>query len=426
MTYGALAPDEKIKIAEYAHTAWDIKTLLKVAPFHDTRWQTTYTHAQLLDQIDLFSESVYQTRILNGLIANITTAQPEPSTSRDTVLAHFLKRVIHTLADKDGHDIARWHHREFARDARLMGMREDLDHVHRTIVPLATQKAQNWFKETGLCALLSLETMHLMPPVRPERLWSILQRVESEVTSVKAKSAVMSDVVGALRETMNTGENYTTKDIALRVLELLGDLPAKHQVTILKELMNQRNVFPVGGRSDVFEALLPIVRSLPAEYQLSASSLTRGTLSRSDRMSAAKHVIEFADILARDKWIESLDRLIALTPPDTQDRAAALGALAVRCAKHAIQARQSDEDPALHDTTYLGAFRKLILAVDAVSHPHFRFLALISLQSQVMPGPKYAEMKQICANRAAQATAHGEKAEAIQAYMLLFKALQRS
>jgi len=426
MSYRELTPDAQLAVARYAHTARDVEILRDANLFNAEQWRPTLAQAKLIDQIDLFANGPERVKAMNVLIDNIRRAQPVPSPSRDAVLAHFIKKAIDTLANRESFNLMRWPHQEIGRDAALLGARIHLGGIHRTILPLATEQAQGWFKEVGLCAQLSLEMMPFIRPVGPERIRSILQHAENDISCVQWKSTLLSDVVGALRESMNSNEHYNTKDIFLTILSLLHDLPAKHRVTIMKELIHQRQVLPTAGRSDILEELLAMAKSLPLEYQLSKVPLKGQAVPGSAAVPATVRVIEFAECVSPDKWSTSLDRLIDLVPPDTKDRAFALAKLAVKGVQLAIDAKQSGGHPEVPTSDYLAEFQKILKAIDTTVPPHHRFIALLSLPARFMPTPTHDIWLQTCIKRAVVATARGEVKDTEKAFMTILNVLSAS
>ena len=419
MRYRELASDIKLTVATYAPTARDLESLVDADPSSGEQWQPPLVRAILRDEIDQFSDGPERVRALHALVHHITNAQSKPSTSRDALLAHLIKKTIYTFASKDVFELSRWPRREIEREAALLTARTDLKVVYRTILPLASEKAVDWFREVHLCARLRLETMSFMTPVSAERIWSMLQNVESDISSVKLKNKLLSDIVHALSDRMNNHGQHTTQDIYLRILNQLSDLPAKHRVTIVKALMQKRQILPELGHDHILDALLQQAKSLPLAYQQMKAPVRGQAMTAATAATASLRVIEFADEVTPDKWLASLDRLIALVPAGTGDRAIALGSLAVKCVRHAKDVRQRGGNTERDESVLLRAFEKILRAIDETVLAHHRFIALRALQIPAMPTPAYEQSIHICAVRAAHATANGPPQETARVLMKL-------
>jgi len=426
MTYRELAPDLQLKVARYAHTARDVEILRDADLFNAEQWRPTLAQAKLVDQIDQFSNGPARMNVMNALIDNIQRAQPDPSPSRDAVLAHFIKKTIDSLADRETFQLTRWNHRFVERDGALFASRIHLGGIHRKVLPLATEKAQDWFKEVALCAQLRLEMMAFHSPVSPERIRSIIAHAKNDISSTQWKSALLSDVVGALRESMNSNETYNTKDIFLDILSLSRDLPAKHRATIMKELIHDRQVLPNAGRSDILEELMAMSTSLPLECQLSKVPLKGQVLPASAKTSTAVRVVEFAQCVSPEKWRASLDRLIEVVPSHTKDRALALARLAATCVDYAAAAKQNGGNAELHPTDYLDEFKKIMTAISTTVPPHHRFIALVSMPARAMPTPAHDNALQACVKTAMRATARGAPEHMEIALMTFWNVLSAS
>lgn len=423
MSYRDLASDIKLNIAAYTATARDLAALIDADPSGIDQWQPELAQAMVRDAIDLYADGPNRVMEINTLIRHITNVLPKPSVNRDALLAHLIKKSIQTVASKDSFARALWVGREFQRNATLLLARTDLETIQQTIPPLATKKAQGWFREVGLCAQLSLEMTVSIPPVGAERIWAMLQNVETDVASVALKSALISDIVHALSDSMNSGGQHTTQDIYLRILPQLTTLPAKHSATLIKELIQQRHVLPPFGRDLVLDALLQQTASLPPAYRrIKAPPGGRSTPSTA---TAHLRVIEFADTVTPAKWCASLDRLINLVPPHSEDRAISLGSLAAKCLQHATSATRDGLDPMLHKTDYLPEFQRILTALDTTVPAPYRFLAMRALPSRVMPSPAYEQRLQISATRAARATVEGPPQETIHLLTTLLTAVRR-
>lgn len=419
MGYRDLASDIKLTIAAYAPTARDLESLIDADPSSGEQWQPPLVRAILCDEIAQFSDGPQRMPALHALVHHITNAQPKPSTRRDALLAHLIKKAIHTFASKDIFELSRWPRREIEREATLLTARTDLQMLYRTILPLASATAVDWFRETHLGAQLRLETMRLMTPIGAEKIWSMLQSVESDVSAVKLKSELLSDIVHALSDRMNNDGQHTTQDICLRILDQLSSLPAKHRVTLLKALMQQRRILPELAQDHILDPLLQQAKSLPLEYQQMKAPVRGQALTAATAATASLRVIEFADNVTLDKWLASLDRLIDLVPEGTGDRAIALGSLAVKCVRHAKEVRQRGGDTERDERTLLRAFEKILTAIDETVPAHHRFIALRALHIPAMPTPAYEQRINICAVRAARATADGPPQETARVLMQL-------
>jgi len=422
MSYRELDGDIKLTIAAYAPTARDLGSLVDADPSSGEQWQPPLARAILRDEIAHFSDGPQRVPALRALVRHITNAQSEPSTIRDALLAHLTKKAIHTFASKEVFELSRWTHREIEREAALLSARNDLETVYRAILPSASAKAVGWFREIYLCAQLRLETMTFMTPISAERIWSMLQNVESDISSVTLKNTLLSDIVHALSDRLNNDGQHTTQDIYLRILHQLPDLPAKHSATIMKALMQKRQLLPQLGQDNILDALLQQAKSLPLEYQRLKAPLRGQAVTAATAATAATaplRVIEFADNVTPAKWLASLDRLIDLLPAGTGDRAIALGSLAVKCVRHAKDVRQRAGDTERDERVLLRAFEKILTAIDETVPAHHRFLALRALPIHAMPTPAYEQRIRLCAARAARAAADGPPQETARVLMKL-------